>query len=201
MSISDLIQAKSDQLNADDLVSGPITVTITGVRIKGGEQPVDIHITDNKPFRPSKTAMRILAFGWGDDEKKWVGRSMTLYRDPDVKWAGKPVGGIRISHMDGIDSDFSIALAETRGKKVEFRVKRLTTAKNAEALKRKDSVDRIIRVLKQEVTSPQDRASLYSGWQITDPRKLDQWTDETLKAASEYCDSLETSTEEKPDLY
>ena len=35
---------KSDQTNADDLISGPITIKITGVDIRGGqEQPISIH--------------------------------------------------------------------------------------------------------------------------------------------------------------
>lgn len=191
MSINDLIQAKSDQLNADDLVAGPITVTITKVTVKKGEQPVDVFITDHKPFRPSKTALRVMAHAWGDDETKWVGRSMTLFREPSVKWAGAAVGGIRISHMDGIDSDFSITLAETRGKKVEFRIKRLVTQQNAEDTRRKDSVDFVIRTLKQEVKSPQDRAEMYAAWNVADPRKPEQWTDETLAAAVEFAKSLE----------
>lgn len=195
MSINELIQAKSDQLNADDLVAGPITVTITKVTVKKGEQPVDVFITDHKPFRPSKTCLRVMAHAWGDDETKWVGRSMTLFREPSVKWAGAAVGGIRISHMDGIESDFSITLAETRGKKTEFRIRRLVTSQNADQTAKKDKVDRVIRILKQEVKSPQDRAALYQGWNITDPRKLEQWTDEALDKASAYVDDLEMKIE------
>lgn len=35
---------KSDQLNADDLIGREMTIKITGVTVKGGqEQPVSIH--------------------------------------------------------------------------------------------------------------------------------------------------------------
>ena len=35
---------KSDQLNADDLIAGPRTISITRVAISpGAEQPVDVH--------------------------------------------------------------------------------------------------------------------------------------------------------------
>lgn len=190
MSISDLIKAKSDQLNADDLITGPVTVTIQKVTVKKGDQPVDVYITDHKPFRPCKTAMRLMAHAWGTDETKWIGRTMTLYRDPSVKWAGATVGGIRISHMDGIDSDFSIALAETRGKKVEFRVKRLVTAQNAESIERKDKIDRIIRILKQEVQDKFERDQLWKRWGVTDPRVDSQWTDEALSEAVAFVDEL-----------
>ncbi len=43
--MTQVIQPKSDQINADDLIAGPITVKITDVKIQGGtEQPVSIHI-------------------------------------------------------------------------------------------------------------------------------------------------------------
>jgi hypothetical protein len=41
--MSPVIVPKSDQINADDLISGPMTVTIKDVQITGGtEQPVSI---------------------------------------------------------------------------------------------------------------------------------------------------------------
>ncbi|RRJ97834.1 hypothetical protein Ga0100231_005080 [Opitutaceae bacterium TAV4] len=48
-----------------------------------------------------------------------------LYREPEVKFGGDKVGGIRISHASHIDGPFEIALTETRGKRKPFRVEPL----------------------------------------------------------------------------
>ena len=119
---------KSDQLNADDLLTGPITVKITGVTVRGGpEQPVSISYEgDNgKPYKPCKSMCRVMVTAWGADSKKYVGRSMTLYRDPKVKWGGMEVGGIRISHMSHIDESMTMALTVTRANKKPYTVKPL----------------------------------------------------------------------------
>lgn len=105
------IAPRSDQLNSDDLVAGPRTIRITGVDIKAGEQPISVHFEgDNgKPWKPCKTTARLMVAAWGPDASQYKGRSLTLYRDPSVKWAGLEVGGIRISHMSHIDNDMIYA--------------------------------------------------------------------------------------------
>jgi hypothetical protein len=120
---------KSDQLNADDLIAGPITIKITGVTIKPGEQPVAISYEGDKgkPYKCCKSMARILVSAWGADSKNYVGRSLTLYRDPAVKWGGMEVGGIRISHMSDIDSAMTMALTVTRANKKPFTVKPLVS--------------------------------------------------------------------------
>ena len=130
------IVPKSDQLNADDLIGRELTIKITGVAIKGGqEQPVSIHFEgdDGKPYKPCKSMSRILVSAWGPDSSKYVGRSMTLYRDPKVKWAGMDVGGIRISHMSDIADDLTMALTVTRANKKPFTVRPLRAASGAKA--------------------------------------------------------------------
>jgi len=122
------IVPKSDQLNADDLIAGEMTIKITGVTIKGGqEQPVSINFEgDNgKPYKACKSMCRVMVSAWGADSKKYVGRSMTLYRDQSVKWAGMEVGGIRISHMSDIAGNQTMALTVTRGSKKPYTVKPL----------------------------------------------------------------------------
>jgi len=121
------IQPKSDQLNADDFVGGARTVRITGVDIKPGEQPISVHFEgDNgKPWKPCKTTARLMVAAWGPDASQYKGRSLTLYRDPSVKWAGLEVGGIRISHMSHIDADMIYAATVTKGKRAPIRVKPL----------------------------------------------------------------------------
>lgn len=121
--ISPLIVAKSDQLNADDLVGGPITVRILGATITPGDQPVTVEIDGgHKPWKPCKTTMRVLAALWGPHPSKWVGRTVRLFRDPAVKWGGVEVGGIRISGMSHIDKPQSIMLASKKGAKAAQRV-------------------------------------------------------------------------------
>jgi hypothetical protein len=133
--ISDTLQAKSDQLNADDIVGGPITVTISDVNKVQTDQPLSIKYTgyQGQPFKPCKTVRRILAAVWGSDASKWIGQSMTLYNDPTVLWAGKPVGGIRVSHVTGIDQPMVLKLSETRGKKADYKVEPLTNVPSGQA--------------------------------------------------------------------
>lgn len=117
--VTKAIQAKSDQLNADDLIGGPITIKVTDVNVQTGDQPIAVsYAGDNgRPWKPCKTAARCLAAIWGANAAQWVGMSCTIYNDPTVTWAGAAVGGIRVSHMEGLDKPRSLQLAKTRGKK------------------------------------------------------------------------------------
>lgn len=127
------IVPKSDQMNADDLIAGPITIKISNVTIRGGqEQPVSIHYEgDNgKPYKPCKSMSRVLVAAWGADAKEYVGRSLTLYRDPTVKWAGMDVGGIRISHMSDIEGPLTMALTATKGSRKPFTVRPIEAPKD-----------------------------------------------------------------------
>jgi len=129
-----VIIPKSDQLNADDLISGTRTITITGVSIRPGtEQPVTISYEGDggKPYKPCKVMCRVMVHCWGPDANKYVGGRLTLYRDPGVKWGGLAVGGIRISHMSGIERATTIALTETKGSKKPFTVKPLANPEPA----------------------------------------------------------------------
>lgn len=122
-----VIKPKSDQLNTDDLIGGPRTIRITRVTIAGSEQPVSVHFEgdNNKPWKPCKSMCRLLVAAWGPDASVYAGRSVTLFRDPSVLWAGLEVGGIRISHMSHIERDMLIALTVTRGKRAPYTVKML----------------------------------------------------------------------------
>lgn len=123
-----VIIPKSDQISADDLIAGPMTVTITAVSIRPGtEQPVTINFDGDggKPYKPCKSMARVMVICWGPDANEYVGRSMTLYCDPKVLWGGLAVGGIRISHMSHIDSAHTMALTATKGSKKPFTVKPL----------------------------------------------------------------------------
>lgn len=129
--MSSVIVPKSDQINYEDLITGPITITITGVNVKqGAEQPVSISFEGSgKVYRPCKSMSKVMVKVWGADSKAFVGHSMTLYGDPKVKWGGMEVGGIRISHMTGLSSSMELALAETKTKRIIHQVHPLALAK------------------------------------------------------------------------
>lgn len=119
------IAPKSDQLNADDLIAGPRTITIRDVKIAPGtEQPVAVYFQgDNgKPYLPCKSMRRVMVALWGPDASAYSGRSMTLYRDPSVTWGGMEVGGIRISHMSHIDKTMVVVLTATKKARKPFTV-------------------------------------------------------------------------------
>ena len=125
--MADLIVAKSNQLNADDLVNGPVNAQIMSAKIVKGEQPLSLGLSGGlRVWKPCKTSMRLLVAGWGLDEQKYVGKWITLYRDPDAIYGGVAVGGIRHSAMSDIASGFTLKLAYARGKKTEYRISILT---------------------------------------------------------------------------
>ena len=128
LDLTESIAPRSDQLNAEDMLTGPRTFTISEVR-KGSsaEQPFDFHLAEfpGRPFKPSKTVRRILVHAWGADAAAYAGRRLTLFRDPEVRFGGQSVGGIRVSHLSHIDKQFTIALTETRGKRATHVVKPL----------------------------------------------------------------------------
>lgn len=127
MDLSDTIVPRSDQINSDDLMSGPVTVTIEKVTRGGDEQPVDIHLVEfpGRAFRPSKSMRRVLVMAWGKESSVYVGRRLTLYRDPEITFGRDKVGGIRISHLSHIDKRLVVALTVTRGKRTPFAVQPL----------------------------------------------------------------------------
>ena len=128
MDISDTIAPTSDQLDAVDLLSGPRTFTITKVSRGTSEQPVQIHLAEfPRPWRPGKSMRRVLVAAWGPDAAVYVGRKITLYCDPNVKFGGERVGGTRISHMSHLPKGkrISVPLLISRGKSTMWTVEPL----------------------------------------------------------------------------
>lgn len=127
MSMLKAIEPKSNQMNAEDLLVGERTFTITRVEVHDSpEQPVSIwfaEFPEKRPFKPSKTVSRIFVALWGEDENVYVGRKVTLYRDETVKWAGQQVGGIRVRAMSHIGKKaVSITLAESQNKRAPWTI-------------------------------------------------------------------------------
>jgi len=129
MDMTDTIIPRSDQMNAEDLLAGPRTFTIKEVRkAASAEQPVEIVLAEfpaGRPWKPSKTVRRILVSAWGPEANAYAGRRVTLFRDPDVKFGGMDVGGIRVSHLSHIAKPFTLALTVTRGKRAAHRIEPL----------------------------------------------------------------------------
>lgn len=125
--LMDAVKAKTDQLNADDLLYGPITVTVQGVRrMESAEQPIGIDLGDGRqPYKPCLSMRRLLILLWGADGRAWAGRQMTLYRDADAAYGGVKVGGIRISHLSDIGKDATVMLTAKRGQRKPYTVRLL----------------------------------------------------------------------------
>lgn len=163
MDVSETILAKSDQVNAIDLVE-PVIVTVVDVKAGPADQPVHI-ITDKygpeRPFKPSKTVRRDLAKAWGVEAKAWVGRSMELYNEPTVKWAGKPVGGIRVSALSDIPKPIQTAHTITRGQYTEVTIRVLE----------KPAVDEsaVVDVL-ADITNAESLPALKAVWDVAGVR-------------------------------
>lgn len=130
MDLTESIAPRSDQLNADDLISGPVTVTIQEV-VKGSpEQPVDVRLVEfpGRAYRPSKSMRRVMVLAWGPEASAYAGRRLTLYRNPEITFGKDKVGGIEISHLSDLAKPLTVALTATRGKRKSFTVKPLPTA-------------------------------------------------------------------------
>jgi hypothetical protein len=167
MDLSRTIIAKSDQLNADDLLTGSRTFTVVEVREGSEEQPVSIVLAEwprNRPFKPSKTVQRILAYCWGAETDDWPkGARMTLFRDEKVKWAGEEIGGIRVSHLSHIDGPQKVALQESKHKKTLHTIQPLPDEPPAPPEPTAD-----------EVAASTDKAELGAMWKRSSPERRAQ---------------------------
>ena len=126
---SENMKARSDQVNADDLIGGSITAQIIGSRRGGAEQPVVFRLSGgHQAWKPCKTMLRLVAECVGGTSTRLVvGRWVTLYRDSEVTFGQKggglqKVGGVRMSHMSGLDRKVVISLAIRKGQKATYTV-------------------------------------------------------------------------------
>lgn len=130
MDMTETIAPRSDQLNADDLITGPVTVTVAEV-VKGSpEQPVDVRLVEypSRAYRPSKSMRRIMVAAWGAEAAAYAGRRITLVRNPEIMFGRDKVGGIEISHLSHLEKPLTVALTATRGKRKSFTVQPLKEA-------------------------------------------------------------------------
>jgi phage host-nuclease inhibitor protein Gam len=178
-----VIVPRSDQISSDDFIAGSRTYTIEGVSITPGtEQPVQIKlVNEDRVWKPCKSVSRVLVAAWGPDASAYTGRSVTLYRDPHVKWGGMEVGGIRISHMSHIERDMLIQLTATKGKRAPTVIKPL--------------VAEVKNLTKQRQTAEQWAADHIAA--VQDAETLEALSD-VISNGARPMGKLET---EKPDLW
>jgi len=143
MDITDALAPNSDQLDAIELVK-PRTFTIAaGSRLatREGKTVAEIALEGfPRVWRPSKGMLDVLARCWGSDAKQWVGRSVTLYNDPDVMFGKDRVGGVRISHLSHIDGAQNVPIrASGRGRAPKpWKVEPLAVIASAQAANNDD---------------------------------------------------------------
>jgi hypothetical protein len=123
------LEAKSNQLNAVDIMGCNRIIKIREVKVTKSDQPVAVFFDgdNNRPWLPSKGMRRILAGAWGQESNDWIGKHAELYFEPSVMYAGKEVGGIRIKALSDIDAkglQFSITI--NRQKREPYPVPCLT---------------------------------------------------------------------------
>jgi hypothetical protein len=175
--ISQTIIPKSDQLNAEQLLCDNLTIVVTNVEVgNSAEQPVTVHYEGDKgrPYKPCKTMRKLLAYAWGSNAAAWIGRAMTLYNDPDVKFGGEMVGGIRISHLSDIQADIRVSLTTTRGKKAATSVKKMDRPAGVDhigLINAAADMDELKAAFKAAIASTKDRSLLAQYTEAKDARK------------------------------
>jgi len=123
--ISFALEAKSNQLNAVDIMGCNRVIKIREVRVTKSDQPVAVFFDgdNNRPWLPSKGMRRILAGAWGQESDNWIGKHAELYFEPSVMYAGKEVGGIRIKALSDIDKrGLQFSLTINRQKREPYHV-------------------------------------------------------------------------------
>jgi len=195
VNMADFIEAKSDQITADDLIGGPRTIRIRGVAASESEQPVNVYFEgdENKPFRPCKTIRRVMVALWGPDASKYVGRSMTLYRDPTVAFGGMQVGGIRVSHMSHIDGEQTVVVMKTKGKRAPMKIKPLAADRAPAPQPEEPAADPAARALdlKDEIRGATNEDELKAVWLKWWP-EVKRWPDAIKNAATAEKDNRKT---------
>lgn len=199
--ITPALAPKCDELTGDDLIAGPRTIRVTGVDLRlGQERPVLIWFEgdEGRPFKPCKTVSRLIAYAWGPDMNKYVGKSMTVYRDAKVTWGGLEVGGVRISHLSDIERDMVVVLNAKKGKKLPHTVKPLKQQRNSSANQPSEapSPEAGMPSVEPEAADGAPAETLYDnrtgGEEVPSPASQALAFEDALKAAATEADLAET---------
>lgn len=120
--IRHILEAKSDQLNAVDIMGSEKIITITSVEVTKDLITVHYDGEGKKPWKiGNKTVPRILDRIWDakGETDVWVGKTVAVHYDPTVVYAGEAVGGIRPHAASHIDSKQIVKTREMRGNKLK----------------------------------------------------------------------------------
>lgn len=166
MDLTESIAPKSDQINAEDLLTGPRTFTVAEVRAGSAEQPFDFHLVElpGRAYRPSKSMRRVIVMAWGKESSAYAGRRLTLYRDPEVTFGRDKVGGIKIAALSHLEQRLSVALTVTRGQRKPHTVDPLPDVAPAAAPE----------PTTEEVAACTDVATLKGLWRASGPERRAQ---------------------------
>lgn len=127
LNIAPFIEAESDRIVGDDLIAGPRTFTVSkvsGVIDEKKKKRLVLQLDGaNKPFIPCKGMARLLGHFWGADAAKWVGRVLTLYRDPDVRFGADTTGGVRVCAVSDIDRTEKVPIRTSQKSVKTYEVK------------------------------------------------------------------------------
>lgn len=100
MNVKEMYPSKT--LSGADVPS-PIQATIARIKIESlgrgadaNEKPVLSFQGSVKPMVLNKTNAKVLARQWGNDSAAWIGKTVEIYFDPNVEYAGERVGGLRL---------------------------------------------------------------------------------------------------------
>ena len=90
-------------IKKEDIEKGPKRYTIRGVetvdftdKAGGTERRLQLVFDEDRRFTLNATNIKRLVRAFGDETPAWVGQSIVLVFDPDVEYAGRVVGGIRV---------------------------------------------------------------------------------------------------------
>ena len=169
--LSGTLETKSDQLNAVDLLPGPITVQVVSVKkVEDKKQPTHIEITGGyKTYKPCLGMRRILAAAWGLDGAVYIGRTMTLYRDPDIEYSNQVQGGIRIAALSDMPKPLDIRLIESKRLPKNYKVEVIgkpappapkANAKELEELRQKMVIESEVLALGNAMGAVTDEAGM-----------------------------------------
>lgn len=104
--VSFALEAKSDQLNAVDIIGSEPIIKIREVKLNNNANSQRVWIyfegDNNRPWKPCKGMGRILMAAWGKKAGDWVGKHVKLFVEPTVRYGGEEVGGIEIRAVSDI---------------------------------------------------------------------------------------------------
>lgn len=73
----------------------------------------------DRGFVYNKTAGHCLAAMFGKNDDAWIGKRVTLYADPDVRFGSEQVGGIRVAGSPDIQEEIKIRIKFPKKKPFE----------------------------------------------------------------------------------